>query len=460
MEYTQNYALRKPGLNEYANVGDLNFNADKIDSQMKKNQDVNGEVYDPTSTSANAYEAGDYVINPDDGLMYRCNDTTYGTWDGTKWTRTNEFSELALAMQSGSDVTANPSGTPTATMTTVEIDGVVYDIPGSGGGGGGSAYTETTLWSGTETPSTAGTDINLSGNISDYDMIAIHVGNSNYSGSNIFIVSDLVIGETYISDVYGGDLLGAFFIYTSDTQINIKSQGSSYPQTYTKVVGISFGAGGGSGSGYSETNLYTASSTSFVDIPLTWNWTDYDAYLFFCNDVNYQTGNPWFISQEVLTSLIGSQTALTFYPYSNASVNYYVTANQLTAQSQSQGFYIRQIVGLNFGSGGGSSSGGTQYSTTEHVIGTWIDGSILYERTINLGSFSIGSGGDRTVETATNIDLLIDYDGYLVESNIMYALPDPSVRIKVETNKDLVFSGTASWNVTSGYLTIRYTKVV
>ena len=103
MEYTQNYALRKPGLNEYANVGDLNFNADKIDSQMKKNQDVDGEVYDPTTTSANAYEAGDYVINPDDGLMYVCNGTTYGTWDATKWDHTTEFEELQKAMASGGE---------------------------------------------------------------------------------------------------------------------------------------------------------------------------------------------------------------------------------------------------------------------------------------------------------------------------------------------------------------------
>lgn len=103
MEYTQNYALRKPGLNEYANVGDLNFNADKIDSQMKKNQDVDGEVYDPTSTSSNAYEAGDYVINPDDGLMYVCNGTTYGTWDATKWDHTTEFEELQKAMASGGE---------------------------------------------------------------------------------------------------------------------------------------------------------------------------------------------------------------------------------------------------------------------------------------------------------------------------------------------------------------------
>lgn len=218
MQYTDVFGFKKPEYAEEADVVDLNDNMDDIDDTLYKIRRLSGLVYDATTTSSNPYVAGNYTINPTDGLMYKCTDTTYGAWDSTKWTRTDEFSELELAMQSG-------------------------------GGGGGSGYTETTLWSGNETPSASGSDINLSGNISDYDMIAIHVGDSSYSGDNIFIVDNLTIGETYISTVYHGGNLGAFFTYTSDTQINIKAQGSNYPQTYTKVVGISFGSGGGSSSG-------------------------------------------------------------------------------------------------------------------------------------------------------------------------------------------------------------------
>jgi len=98
------------------------------------------------------------------------------------------------------------------------------------------------------------------------------------------------------------------------------------------------------------------------------------------------------------------------------------------------------------------------YSITERRVGTWIDGSDVYERTIDLGSFSVGSWSDHTIESSTSINLLIDYNGYMVESNTMYALPDPSVRIKVDSNQNLIFTGTSSWNVTSGHLTIRYTK--
>ena len=217
MQYTDVFGFKKPEYAEEADVVDLNDNMDDIDDTLYKIRRLSGLVYDANTTSSNPYVEGNYTINPTDGLMYKCNGTTYGAWDSTKWTHTDEFSEIELAMQSG--------------------------------GSGGSAYTETTLWSGTEVPDTVGTDINLSGNISDYDMIAIHVGNSSYTGDNIFLVGSLTIGESYISTLYYGESLGAFFTYTSDTQINIKAQASSYPQTYTKVVGISFGSGGGSSSG-------------------------------------------------------------------------------------------------------------------------------------------------------------------------------------------------------------------
>lgn len=98
------------------------------------------------------------------------------------------------------------------------------------------------------------------------------------------------------------------------------------------------------------------------------------------------------------------------------------------------------------------------YSTQERIVGKWVDGSDIYERSIDLGSFSVGSGGNHTVEQSTDMKLLIDYDGYVIESDIVYALPDPSIRIKLTIDKSLIFTGEASWDVTSGYLTIRYTK--
>lgn len=108
-----------------------------------------------------------------------------------------------------------------------------------------------------------------------------------------------------------------------------------------------------------------------------------------------------------------------------------------------------------------SSAGGSiSYSTTEHVIGTWIDGSAVYERTINVGSFSISSSGVHTIESSTGISKLICANGYIVESGIQYQFPEPTIRIMLNSG-NLVFKGVdAGWDVSGGYITIRYTKII
>lgn len=136
----------------------------------------------------------------------------------------------------GSSVTPNPQGAATDTLVKVGIDGTIYDFAG----GGGSGYTEATLWSGTETPTTSGTLIQLSDNISNYDTIVIEAYNSNFSGSGTFLVSALTIGGVYISTIYSPDEFGTYWTYTSDTTITIKRLSSSKAFTYSKVVGIKY----------------------------------------------------------------------------------------------------------------------------------------------------------------------------------------------------------------------------
>ena len=380
---------------------------------------------------------------------------------------------------------------PTATDNTKFLRGDGTWAEAGGGGEGGGSYSAVDLWTGPETPTTTGMNITLSNGISNYDMIYFIVGSSSYDGADIYFPAELTIGDSYIGTIYGPEFLGAYWTYTSDTQINIKRQASGYPVQYNKVVGIKFGGGGSSvipnpqdpatdtlttveingtvydivgsgGNGYSETNLYTASSTSFIDIPLTWSWTDYDAYLFFCNDINAQTGNPWFISQGVLTSLIGTQNTLTFYPYDNAGVNYYVTTTQLTAQWHSQGFYIRQIVGLNFSGGGGSAS--HDYSTSEQVVGTWIDGSTVYENTITISNTS--TAYSEYTHGISNIDKVWIDNGYAVSSDgnistpvIGYTSSPAPDQFAINVTK-VKFYYRAGSDVSGGnaYITLRYTK--
>ena len=121
----------------------------------------------------------------------------------------------------------------------------------------------------------------------------------------------------------------------------------------------------------------------------------------------------------------------------------------------------------NIPSGGGSMN----YSTTEHVVGTWIDGSPVYEKTLYAaggvsGSFNIPHG-------VGNFDKLISYDGFAYDdpqqsqyaSGQWIGLP----RIATDGN-NLGVSGCDSTNIiitnpnafqtrlTNWYVSIRYTK--
>lgn len=132
MQYTDNYQFREPTpAVDIVKVGDINYNSRKIDELIHSTQVSLAPAYDETRTSSNPYMTGDVVMK--DALMYKClDDDVYGAWDATKWERTTAGEEGA----GGSDVEANPQGTPTDDLEKIGINGTIYNIAGSGGGGG------------------------------------------------------------------------------------------------------------------------------------------------------------------------------------------------------------------------------------------------------------------------------------------------------------------------------------
>lgn len=101
------------------------------------------------------------------------------------------------------------------------------------------------------------------------------------------------------------------------------------------------------------------------------------------------------------------------------------------------------------------------YSTSEQVIGTWIDGKPLYERTINGGALSSGT---HNIETLT-VEEVKFIKGFMVDPNdssYMRPLPFPAdssntVRVDVSNNVLRIITY-SSWSGYSAYLTIQYTK--
>lgn len=109
----------------------------------------------------------------------------------------------------------------------------------------------------------------------------------------------------------------------------------------------------------------------------------------------------------------------------------------------------------------GGGGGSVNYSLTEQVIGTWIDGKPLYERTINCGALG---NGTHNIETLT-VEEVKFIKGFVVDPNdasYMRPLPFPAdsantIRVDVQNNvlRIITFS---SWSGYSAYLTIQYTK--
>lgn len=114
---------------------------------------------------------------------------------------------------------------------------------------------------------------------------------------------------------------------------------------------------------------------------------------------------------------------------------------------------------LQYGAGGG----GVRYSTDEKVVGTWIDGSAIYEKTIYVDSFP--NNTSKNLSTPANLDMLIDSFGFMKSTTLtgyFRTLPfaaggsnDVRVDLNGGTLRVVTFS---DWSGYDGYLTIRYTK--
>ena len=100
MNYTENLTLKKPAYGDNADVADLNYNADILDSYCYNNRQMEAPPYDPDRDPA--YSIGEIVTQ--NGALYICNtDGTTGPWDSTKWDSTTLSKQIELAKTAGVD---------------------------------------------------------------------------------------------------------------------------------------------------------------------------------------------------------------------------------------------------------------------------------------------------------------------------------------------------------------------
>lgn len=114
-----------------------------------------------------------------------------------------------------------------------------------------------------------------------------------------------------------------------------------------------------------------------------------------------------------------------------------------------------------------SNPAGDNYSTSEHVVGTWIDGSVIYEKTISCGALPNNAQID-IAHGISNLGAVISIDGIAIRPGTNYrSVPLPCVdpsdvtgNVYIAANDtNVIILDAANWSAyTSSYVTIRYTK--
>jgi len=384
----------------------------------------------------------------------------------------------------GSSVIPNPQGIPTDTLNTIEIDSTIYDIAGSGSGGDGrSVKIVDTLWEGTITPPTAGTEVALNHKVSDYDVIVITLTatNATYKEIATFQTDSMVIGQDYMLTGYfyaNSVALIAFINYTSDTSITVKSTASATPAIYHKIQGIKF-------CGTLAPQIFSTEEKEIGvwidDKPLyqktydlnnmtvpdnTWtnnllnttgtgiNITHYEG-IFGLGSANYEFSDFSYYrnSGEFFTAMIAvDNDDINIRPNINGGTS--VTINRVTIQ------YTKNSDTPGSGSYGTLGVPMVTYNGDEKVIGTWF-GETLYEKSYIIDNLAPNPSDWVNDIQITGIKDIVDIvcSGYLSSGTVSFVAPYITVSYNHTSGytrhyfRDLGSSGQVTLRTT-----IRYTK--
>ena len=108
------------------------------------------------------------------------------------------------------------------------------------------------------------------------------------------------------------------------------------------------------------------------------------------------------------------------------------------------------------------------YSTTEHIVGTWIDGRPIYEITLDVNT-TLSSGENTLYHSISDLDMCIFITGCCTYNNgsewliLPYVSPDYvsnySVTIgNVNSSTYKIFVGQMFTSIENIYVTLRYVK--
>lgn len=218
---------------------------------------------------------------------------------------------------------------------------------------------------------------------------------------------------------------------------------------------------GTTSSSASSTNLGNASSligSNISDIFIK------NAWLVRTNGAHIPLG----VSYNNYTSASSNAADLLYGCYVDASKNIWSVVNKESTASLGATVYI--VVCYTKTTDSAISIGvDTDYSTTEKIVGTWIDGKYIYQKTINVGALP-NSATALVNHNISNIDKIVGIKAVGISSTgeclpIPYTYASGSqggtvadnIKIGVSTTEVSIATGKDRSSIT-GYVTLQYTK--
>lgn len=207
------------------------------------------------------------------------------------------------------------------------------------------------------------------------------------------------------------------------------------------------------------------------------------------NDINQIVGVDSFVTNDDGTYY--DSVRFSSYDSGSSSVNAWYSASLVAVAKTSIGYqigrympdsYTKLIVTLKYtkttdvpGSGNWTDEGVPthHYSTDEKVVGTWINGKPLYEKTISCGALPSGSAQSGTTKDVlhniTGLGFVVSMIGSAQRASGINRIPLPFVGIEQNTNdnqvrvmvSDTVIRLSCSFDrseFTESYVTLQYTK--
>lgn len=307
--------------------------------------------------------------------------------------------------------------------------------------------------------------ITLSESVTDYDFLVTHI-KSSVSGR-------ATIGYTYTvdalstGDIIGGELAAGngWIWYTYTDSITLTYLGVAQNYYIEEITGVKIGSGSGkvskietgevlditAGDGTTSRTFTLSKTPKFVSM----SWAADSSWKY---DGSFTWGSDrlYFSALDSSPALSGAYLGVSTITYGQDGKSFTITGGNAGGCANTSATTGKLYVDYGEGIGKADVQPSSNYSTTEQVIGTWIDGKPLYQKTVVINNPS----------TASNIsisDLSYDscfvFDGYLsISGGSNLALnEDERSWVHIYDNK-IVWEYSSNYTGLKLVITIRYTK--